>query len=238
MKKSLLAAGAGLMLALALPASAAPIILNNGNFSSGFAGWTLAAPGGSSTTFSGPGTLGPPITSGAQLTNDSGLSQAAGEADLGLTAGSLTPFGRLATQGGTTTGTVLYQSITSGLVGDTISFKGVFNAEDVNLYDFGAASLAGSGSAQQLQLIGAGDGSVHTLALFTFTLTQNATALNPLIFGFASYNTLDSGILSSISVSQQQQPVPEIDPHTAALPVAFALGSLLLLADRRKRQAT
>ena len=110
----------GLFLGAALPASAIPLILSNGDFAAGQTGWTLDNYGFLQVV--GPGTLGVG-TSGARLFNNGSLTPAAGEADLKLTPGSLTPLGLLPTRPGITTGSVLYTSVTwaRGLTPEAIS---------------------------------------------------------------------------------------------------------------------
>ena len=226
----------------AVPASAAPVIVN-GDFSAGFTGWTLT---GAGTTPLASSQGLPGIGNAARLdTNGNVVDQATAEAQFGLAAGALNPFNGPLPPGPPNAniqlGTTLFQDITSGLAGDTITFDAVWLAGDGN-YDVALAILGDTFNLTPDQLLPVGRGGTGATPpqALSFTLGRNATVLNPLRFGFFVANTQDTAVSSFASFANvggvNGAAAPELNAASAALPLSLSFISLMLLNDGRKRR--
>lgn len=229
MSKTCLLAG----LLLSLPVQAAPLI-NNGDFTSGLAGWTVS---GSATTNTAASVLLPGGANAAILnTGGNAVSQASAESTFGLSSGALTPFGNLPPSSGITTGSTIFQDITSGLAGDSIQFDARWLGGDGG-YDLAVAILGDQFdlAADQILAIGSGATGATGAQTLSFTLARDATVANPLRLGAFVTNTEDTSVGSMAALANVQgvAKVPEIDSSRALLPLSVVMIGLALLGGRR-----
>jgi len=196
----------GMTMLSASPSQAAVL---NGNFSSGFSGWSTL---GNTNASSGAAVL----TTGAS--NASSI-----ESFLGLASGTLSGIGT-----SPTFGSAIKQSFFA-TAGTVVSFDWLFQANDYLPYnDFSFVSLVPNGANLLSNVATVGNYGSSGLQSFSNTIgvTGNYT------LGFGVLNAMDNGFNSSLTIDNVSSNVTPV-PTPALLPGLIGLG----LGVLRKRKA-
>ena len=249
-----------LLLCHSKPAAAIPSIVNGGFGSPGafsIAGWgTAGSTGQFGATFDTISPFGSsfPNAGGVANVNESSpgspitSSVTSLELPLGLSSGSLSGFFPTMSVGSV----IGQQDIVNGQVGERISFEYDFLTNDTTAGDAFAFATLTNGITGQQQIFDLGGipatPSAGTVSFGPGLIFNDTSGVETEVLTLPSTGTyeLGFGIVSVANPSQptavlvtdvQGLPTPEIDPCSAATPVALALGLLLLLDRRSKRPA-